>query len=48
MVYVNDNFSTGIEAWKWSINYMEKCYKKISENTIVLRVPSLGPTINNY
>lgn len=46
--YLQDNFSDPIEAWRWTLQYVEQSYFGICQQLTVLRVPSLGPTITNY
>lgn len=48
MLYLKDNFMTIIDGWRWSINFIEKSYTRVGRSIIILRVPSLGPTINNF
>ena len=46
--YLKDNFQNPIEAWRWSMNYVEHSYFGLAKQNTVLRVPSLGPTVANY
>lgn len=48
LAYLKDNFSVDIEGWKWSIDFVEKSYSRVSRAISIVRVPSLGPTIADY
>jgi hypothetical protein len=48
LAYLKDNFAFEIEGWRWSIDFVEKSYSRLSNSISIIRVPSLGPTIIDY
>lgn len=45
---MTDNFGSGEESWRWSISYIERSYLSVCKSIVVVRVPSLGPTLSNH